>query len=92
MDRILKIMPLINKDDSIENKIESDSDDFAKRAFSFKRPALEMHIGKPLFLPAITEKGTERRQALQANTTLLMRHLAALLPMEYRGVYSFEDE
>ena len=64
------------------------TDDYARKAFAFKRPPLEMRIGKPLHLPPIDVKGAARREALQANTDLLMKAIAALLPPEYRGVYA----
>jgi 1-acyl-sn-glycerol-3-phosphate acyltransferase len=64
------------------------TDDFAEKAFSFKKPKIEMHIGKPFHLPPIEGKGAERREARQRNTDLVMGHIAALLPEEYRGVYA----
>jgi len=62
--------------------------DLMKRAARGKKPPLEMHIGKPLTLPPITAKGTGRHEARQGNADLVMRHLAGLLPEEYRGVYA----
>ena len=64
------------------------TEDFWQRARRGKRPHLEMRIGKPIHLPAITVKGTERHEARQRNADLVMRHLAGLLPEEYRGVYA----
>jgi 1-acyl-sn-glycerol-3-phosphate acyltransferase len=64
------------------------TDDFGKKAFSFKRPSIEMHIGKPFHLPPIEGSGQERREARQRNADLVMEHIAALLPEEYRGVYA----
>ncbi len=64
------------------------TDDFADKAFSFKKPKLELRIGKPFRLPPIEGKGAERREARQRNTDLVMGHIAALLPEEYRGVYA----
>lgn len=63
------------------------TDDYASKAFSFKRPKLEMHIGQPIHMPQVDGKGAVRREALQSNTDLLMKKIAALLPLEYRGVY-----
>jgi 1-acyl-sn-glycerol-3-phosphate acyltransferase len=64
------------------------TEDFLKNALRGRRPVLEMRIG-PLFeLPPITGKGEERRRARQCNADLIMAHLAALLPPEYRGVYA----
>jgi len=62
--------------------------DYFHQAIRGKRPPLEMHIGQPMKLPPVVGHGAERRAALQENTDLLMSHLAALLPPEYRGVYA----
>ena len=64
------------------------TEDFWQRAKRGERPQLEMRIGKPITLPEITAKGTERHAARQYNADLVMRHLAGLLPEEYRGVYA----
>lgn len=64
------------------------TEDFWQRARRGERPTLEMRIGKPITLPEITAKGKERREARQANADLVMRHIAGLLPEEYRGVYA----
>ena len=64
------------------------TEDFWQRARRGGRPHLEMRIGKPIYLPKITVKGTERHEARQHNADLVMRHLAGLLPEEYRGVYA----
>ncbi len=66
------------------------TDDYARRAFSFQRPPLEMHIGKLFKLPPAGGRGDERRQILQQNADLVMKHIAALLPLDYRGVYAEE--
>jgi 1-acyl-sn-glycerol-3-phosphate acyltransferase len=62
--------------------------DFLERALRFKRPRLEMRIGKPIRLPAIEGRGEERRQARQRNVDIIMLAIADLLPPEYRGVYA----
>lgn len=64
------------------------TEDFWHRATHGDRPTLEMHIGKPIVLPENTAKGRERHEVRQANADLVMRHLAGLLPEEYRGVYA----
>ena len=64
------------------------TEDFWQRARRGQRPPLEMRIGKPIPLPPITARGTERHAARQANADLVMSHLAGLLPEEYRGVYA----
>ena len=63
------------------------TDDFWQRATRGERPLLEMRIGKPIHLPAV-EKGAGRRESRQHNADLVMRHIAGLLPEEYRGVYA----
>jgi 1-acyl-sn-glycerol-3-phosphate acyltransferase len=62
--------------------------DFWQRATHGDRPNLEMRIGKPITLPSITVKGTERHALRQQHADLVMSHLAGLLPEEYRGVYA----
>jgi 1-acyl-sn-glycerol-3-phosphate acyltransferase len=64
------------------------TDDFMKKALKGKRPPLEIHIGRPIYLPPVTGKGEERRASRQSNADLVMRHIAGNLPEEYRGVYA----
>ncbi len=64
------------------------TEDFWQRARHGERPALAVHVGKPIFLPKITSKGTEKHALRQQNADLVMRYLAGLLPEEYRGVYA----
>ena len=64
------------------------TDDFWHKATHGERPVLEMRIGKPIQLPPIEGKGEARRQSRQQNADLIMRHIAGLLPEEYRGVYA----
>jgi 1-acyl-sn-glycerol-3-phosphate acyltransferase len=64
------------------------TEDFWQRAKRGERPSLEIRIGKPITLPDITAKGNEKHEARQNNADLVMRHLAGLLPEEYRGVYA----
>jgi len=64
------------------------TDDFFHKATIGKRPPLEMRIGKPIQLPPVEGKGTERRNSRQDNADLVMRTIAGLLPEEYRGVYA----
>lgn len=63
------------------------TDDFWEKAIHGKRPQLEMHIGKGISLPSIYGKGNERRISRQENADLVMRHIAGLLPDDYRGTY-----
>jgi 1-acyl-sn-glycerol-3-phosphate acyltransferase len=64
------------------------TEDFWRRASHGKKPSLEMRIGKPITLPLITAKGTEKHALRQQNADLVMSYLAGLLPEEYRGVYA----
>ncbi len=64
------------------------TEDFWQRASHGKKPPLEMRIGKPITLPPITTRGSEKHAARQRNADLVMSHLAGLLPEEYRGVYA----
>ena len=64
------------------------TDDFWQRSKRGERPQLEMRIGKPISLPALTEKGAARREARQRNADLVLQYLAGLLPENYRGVYA----
>jgi 1-acyl-sn-glycerol-3-phosphate acyltransferase len=64
------------------------TDDFWQRARRGEKPILEMRIGRPITLPPIEEKGAARHEARQRNADLVMRHIAGLLPQDYRGVYA----
>ena len=64
------------------------TEDFWQRAKRGQRPSLEMRIGKPIMLPPIISKGTEKHTERQRNADLVMSYLAGLLPEEYRGVYA----
>jgi 1-acyl-sn-glycerol-3-phosphate acyltransferase len=68
--------------------VEGTTDDFLQRAIVGKRPSIHMCIGAPLLLPPVEGKGEARRLARQCNADLIMAHIAALLPLEYRGVYA----
>lgn len=64
------------------------TEDFWQRARRGEHPHLRLNIGKPIALPEITAKGTEKHEARQRNADLVMRIVAGLLPEEYRGVYA----
>ncbi len=64
------------------------TDDFWQKASKGKRPPVEMHIGKPVYLPPVEGKGEARRASRQRNTDQVMRTIAGLLPEDYRGVYT----
>ncbi len=68
--------------------IVGSSDDFLAKALHGKRPTIEMRIGKPFRLPPVNGRGQARRLARQQNADCIMQHIAALLPLEYHGVYA----
>jgi 1-acyl-sn-glycerol-3-phosphate acyltransferase len=67
------------------------TEDFLSNALRGKRPRIAMNVGKPLVLPAVGGSGAVRREERQKNADLVMAHIAALLPPEYRGVYANHD-
>lgn len=50
------------------------------------RPKITVNIGPPFYLP--TTNGKLTRVELARLTGFMMRHIAELLPSEYRGIYS----
>jgi 1-acyl-sn-glycerol-3-phosphate acyltransferase len=64
------------------------TNDFLRRALRAERPLIGMRVGPPLRLPPVKGRGKERRAALQENADIVMEHIAALLPADYRGVYA----
>ena len=64
------------------------TDDFWHKAIRGKRPLLELRIGKPIQLPAVQGKGSQRKESRQNNADLVMSYIAGLLPEDYRGVYA----
>ena len=72
--------------------ITGSTGDFLKQILGLKRPPLEMRIGKMMSLPTLESVSTNRREALQQNGDLVMKQIAALLPEDYRGVYSGQTE
>ena len=64
------------------------TEDYWQRSRRGERPLLEMRIGRPIHLPEITARGTQRHAVRQRNADLVMSYLAGLLPDEYRGVYA----
>jgi len=50
-----------------------------------RRTHVRVVVGEPFHLP---ENGKVRGEKLRAYTDLIMRHIAELLPEEYRGVYA----
>jgi 1-acyl-sn-glycerol-3-phosphate acyltransferase len=56
-----------------------------KGSWLFRRPKITINIGKTFSLPGAGGKLT--KEELAANTELIMRRVAELLPPAYRGVY-----
>lgn len=54
----------------------------------FQRPVVTMTIGQPFTLPAEPLTHENRHEKMSEYTTLIMRRIAELLPLEYRGVYA----
>ena len=50
-----------------------------------QRPYICMMVGTPFYLSA--QPGTDRREALEAAHAVIMKHIAQLLPVEYRGYW-----
>ncbi len=67
------------------------SDEFLALALHGKRPQIEIRIGPPIDLPPISGTGEDRRAARQENVDRIMRHIAALLPAAYHGVYAKDE-
>jgi 1-acyl-sn-glycerol-3-phosphate acyltransferase len=57
-----------------------------------KRPRLTVNIGAPFRLQGPLAHGSERRAQLDAGREQIMRRIAALLPLPYRGVYACSEE
>ena len=55
-----------------------------------RRPEVTVRIGRPFTLPPLPS--TERSAQLHEQADLVMCHIAALLPPEYRGVYADHPE
>ncbi len=54
-----------------------------------RRPGIKVCFGKPFTLPSTNGKKT--RDVLDESTYIIMRRIADLLPAEYRGIYSDEE-
>jgi 1-acyl-sn-glycerol-3-phosphate acyltransferase len=52
----------------------------------FKHPVIEIRFGKPFRIPR-----KEGKHDREVDTRLIMKHVAELLPPEYRGAYSAEE-
>jgi 1-acyl-sn-glycerol-3-phosphate acyltransferase len=53
-----------------------------------KRPRLTVNIGVPFRLRGPLARGAERKVQLTSGRDEIMRRIAALLPIQYRGVYA----
>ncbi len=62
--------------------------DFLKQGIKGKRPRIQMIVGEPFKFPPLEGRGKARRTMRQNNTDIIMARLAALLPDNYRGVYT----
>jgi 1-acyl-sn-glycerol-3-phosphate acyltransferase len=51
----------------------------------WQRPNVGMMVGAPFHLSA--QPGASRREALEATHAVIMKHIAQLLPVEYRGYW-----
>jgi 1-acyl-sn-glycerol-3-phosphate acyltransferase len=56
----------------------------------FKRPSVYIKIGEPFYLP-YSSKALNREQ-LAGHSVLIMQHIAALIPQNYRGSFSGEEK
>jgi len=54
-----------------------------------RRPRVTVNVGHPFSLPPV--HGALTREKLVENTNIIMRHIADMLPQEYRGYYAGES-
>jgi len=64
------------------------TEDFLKNVFKLRKPQVTLNIGQPFHLPDDLAAGMSPRETRQARVDYIMERLAALLPLEYQGVYS----
>ncbi len=55
-------------------------------AWLLRRPQITVNIGHPFYLPPVSSELTKGK--LAELTSSIMRHIAELLPKEYRGIYA----
>ena len=67
------------------------SDELLVQGLRGEKPLLQMSVGKAFDLPRVAGKGKARRQSRQDNADTVMKHIAALLPKKYHGVYANPD-
>ncbi|HEY3344634.1 MAG TPA: lysophospholipid acyltransferase family protein [Anaerolineaceae bacterium] len=63
------------------------TDDFFSKAIHGQKPLLRMQIGKPFTLPEVTDPTAAPKEIRQRKVDIIMDRMAALLPVDYRGVY-----
>ncbi len=64
------------------------TEDLLSNMFRFNHPRVSMNIGEAFHLPEDLGKGERRSVGYQIQTDYVMKKIAALLPMDYRGVYA----
>lgn len=52
------------------------------------RPEIKIKIGSPLIFPPLEMRSVNRKAALMLRTDAIMRAIAALLPIDYQGLYA----
>ncbi|MGQ0600727.1 MAG: lysophospholipid acyltransferase family protein [Anaerolineales bacterium] len=67
----------------------SGTEKFTANLRRLRRTPVRMVVGRPFMLPP---NGRAKAETLEAHTTTIMCHIAALLPPEYRGVYADEPQ
>jgi 1-acyl-sn-glycerol-3-phosphate acyltransferase len=55
----------------------------------FHRPKVTLTIGTPFYLPEVRHRLT--KESLEHNSTLIMDHIANLLPEKYQGIYTKKE-
>jgi 1-acyl-sn-glycerol-3-phosphate acyltransferase len=61
---------------------------FFEQLKRLRRPHITVNVGPSFTLPPLPTESQGREQALKADTDEIMCRIAALLPEEYRGVYT----
>jgi 1-acyl-sn-glycerol-3-phosphate acyltransferase len=58
------------------------------RPLTWRRNKLRLQAGEPLDVAALAGSAADQPDTLRQLTTLLMQRIAAMLPLDYRGVYA----
>ncbi len=64
----------------------SGTEQIRRRWWMFRRPRIAVNIGEPFRLPSSAGVRLDSEE-LDRRTTLIMQHIAALIPPDYRGQY-----